>query len=154
MKRQWKQPFPDTCTFCHTHKYGVITRLWQLYFDFRDCSDTWKTAFPITCMNFFPLYSAHRYIPVYSGIFQSKALAHKSRKLARLSMITIWIDNHYVLGFVPALRTLPSQILSSFYRRPLDETINWSPVCIHTLFFFNGYMLLTLRLEFSGLWEC
>ena len=37
----------------------------------------------------------------------------------------------YVLGFVPALRFCQSKRLCRLYKSPLDETINWGPLCVY-----------------------
>ena len=50
---------------------------------------------------------------------------------AQSSVVTKWIGGHYMLGFVPALRFLQSQILCRLYKSPLDETINQSPSCVY-----------------------
>ena len=38
--------------------------------------------------------------------------------------IKLWMGDHYMLGFVPALSFLWSQILCRRYKRLLDETMN------------------------------
>ena len=49
--------------------------------------------------------------------------SHKSQSKAQSSMVTKWMDDCYVLGFVPALKYLWSQILHRLYKSPSDETI-------------------------------
>ena len=41
-----------------------------------------------------------------------------------MSVVTKWMDDHFMLGFVP---TVSGQNLHRLNQSPLDQTINWSP---------------------------
>ena len=40
------------------------------------------------------------------------------------------MSDHYMLGIVPALRSLQNQIPCILYKCPSDETINQGPACV------------------------
>ena len=49
-------------------------------------------------------------------------------------MVTKWMDVSGVLGFVPSLKYLWSQILRRLYKSPSEQTIDQGPLCnIHII---------------------
>ena len=62
---------------------------------------------------------------------QSKSTRSQKPSPSRSSVVTIWMGDHYVLGFVPTQRILRREILYRLYKSPLDETINWGPPCAY-----------------------
>ena len=58
-----------------------------------------------------------------------------------------WVTIMLLLGFVPALRFLWSQILCRLYRSPSDETINWGLPCAYNAckkITYNIYFIIKL----------
>ena len=55
------------------------------------------------------------------------------------------MSDHYMLGIVPALRSLQNQIPCILYKCPSDETINQGPACV----VMQNVCLLLLLLSLS-----
>ena len=55
---------------------------------------------------------------------QSKSTYSQKPSQAQSSVVTVWMGDHYVLGFAPAPRILWREILCRLYKNPLDETVN------------------------------
>ena len=71
------------------------------------------------------------------------------------SMVTRWMGDCYVLGFVPAPRFLWSQILCKLYKTPLYETTNQGPpmcICIQKDHICT-LKSMSYMSEFGGLWK-
>ena len=83
------------------------------------------------------------------SVVQSKSTRSPS------SVVTEWMGDRYVLGFVPALRFLRSQILCRLHKSPMDETINQGPpmcICMQKDH-ISMLKILQSMSKFGGLWK-
>ena len=77
-------------------------------------------------------YAGENYGIAREPVVQSESTRSGNQKLSTMERGGQKDGDCNLLGFVPALRFLRSQILCKLYKSPSDETINGGPPCVYT----------------------